>query len=131
MVISEYFATLGERRLEWYLRGLFKAEGERDETDVDRTISSYAFVDLFAGLRASEGGWDVSVWAKNVFDEEARLNLSPTIPVPDYSKVGQLADQATATLDTGYIPGLITCWLRAHWVRRCCCVFDTQSRLGR
>lgn len=102
VVISEYFTGFGERGMEWYLRGLLKAEGEREDTDVDRTISSYAFVDLFTGLRTSEGAWDISLWAKNIFDEEARLNLSPTIPVPDYSKVGQLADQSSATLDTGY-----------------------------
>ena len=40
--------------------------------------------------------------AKNLLDEEARLNLSPTIPVPDYDRAGQPADSATATINTGY-----------------------------
>ncbi|MCX2980440.1 TonB-dependent receptor [Halieaceae bacterium IMCC14734] len=102
VITSEYYTDVGDRDMEWYLRGLFKAEGEREDVDVDRTISGYAFVDVFTGLRSNDGAWDVSLWAKNLLDEEARLNLSPTIPVPDYALAGQPADSATATINTGY-----------------------------
>jgi iron complex outermembrane receptor protein len=101
VIISEYFTSVGEGGWEWYLRGLLKAEDEREDTDTGLEVDSYAFLDLFTGFRSADDRWDVSVWAKNVLDEETVLNYSPTIPVPDYSRVGQIVDEPLATIDTG------------------------------
>jgi outer membrane receptor protein involved in Fe transport len=102
VLTSEYTAELNNGKQEWYLRGLFKAEGEREDAGVDRTLAGYGFIDLFTGLRHGEGRWDVSLWIKNLLDKQARLNLSPTFPVPDYSVIGEIPDGPTATIDTGY-----------------------------
>ena len=34
-------------------------------------FKSYEILDLFVGWRSSNHDWDVSVWAKNVMDEDA------------------------------------------------------------
>ena len=38
-----------------------------------KSTPAYAVVDLFAGLTGNEGGWDLGVYAKNVFDKQAEL----------------------------------------------------------
>ena len=60
-----------------YLRGLFKYTDDRLITDasagignVRREVSSYQTLDLFTGLRSNDFAWDVSLWVKNVTDED-------------------------------------------------------------
>jgi iron complex outermembrane receptor protein len=72
---SEYYYPLDSTEL--YVRGLFKYTDDRINTDasaglynVSRDFESYQTVDLFAGWRSSNYTWDVSVWAKNVTDED-------------------------------------------------------------
>ena len=74
---SEYFMPLESMNFEWYLRGLYKFTGERDNIDASAGIGSvvdefesYNIVNLYTGLRDINGRWDVSVWAKNVLDED-------------------------------------------------------------
>jgi iron complex outermembrane receptor protein len=73
---SEYFIPMDN--MEWYVRGLFKYKDERENTDasagigpVAHTFDDYSTVNVYTGLRAVDARWDVSVWAKNVFDEDA------------------------------------------------------------
>lgn len=72
---SEYYYPLDSTEL--YIRGLFKYTDDRINTDasaglfnVSRDFESYQTLDLFAGWRSSNYTWDVSVWAKNVTDED-------------------------------------------------------------
>ncbi|KAA1194604.1 TonB-dependent receptor [Pseudohalioglobus sediminis] len=74
---SEYFIPL-ENDSEVYVRGLFKYTDERQNTDasaglgqVAETFESYQVLDLFVGWRSSDYSWDISLWGKNVFDEDA------------------------------------------------------------
>jgi len=102
VLMSEYTAQLGGNGLEWYLRGLAKAEDERWDPDVNTDLDSYAVFDVFAGVRTAEQGWDVSLWVKNLFDESARLNTMPTLPLPDYSLAGQVSvTEGPAVVDSG------------------------------
>ena len=57
---SEY--NFPVRTAQGYVRGLFTYFGENDNL----------------GARSDEAGWDVSLWAKNVFDEEVLLNRGGT-----------------------------------------------------
>jgi outer membrane receptor protein involved in Fe transport len=73
---SEYF--LAFENTEWYVRGLYKYTGERDNTDASAGIGAvtdqfdeHHVFNLYTGLRSSDYTWDVSLWAKNLFDEEA------------------------------------------------------------
>jgi outer membrane receptor protein involved in Fe transport len=72
---SEFFVPM--EGMEWYLRGLFKYTDERDNIDASAGINgvtdefdSYSTLNLYTGLRSSDYRWDLSLWAKNVFDED-------------------------------------------------------------
>ena len=65
---TEYLRPLGGN--EAFLRGLFKYNGERELAD-GSNLPGYSFVNLFVGLRNVEQTWEVSLWAKNLFDKEA------------------------------------------------------------
>ena len=72
---SEYFYPL--KSTELYFRGLFKYTDDRLNTDASAGIgnvrsefSSYQTLDLFTGLRSNDFAWDVSLWVKNVTDED-------------------------------------------------------------
>ncbi len=74
---SEYFIPLGNDT-QVYVRGLFKYTDERQNTDASaglgqlaQTFESYEVLDVFLGWRSSDYSWDVSLWGKNVFDEDA------------------------------------------------------------
>lgn len=72
---SEYFYPLESTEL--YLRGLFKYTDDRLNTDASAGIgnvrsefSAYQTLDLFTGLRSNDLAWDVSLWVKNITDED-------------------------------------------------------------
>ena len=72
---SEYFYPL--ESTEVYIRGLFKYTDDRINTDASAGIGpvasdfkSYQLLDLFTGWRSSDFTWDVSLWVKNVTDED-------------------------------------------------------------
>jgi outer membrane receptor protein involved in Fe transport len=73
---SEYYYPIDDTEV--YVRGLFKYTDDRINTEasagtynVDTDFESYQILDLFVGWRSSSYKWDVSVWAKNVTDEDA------------------------------------------------------------
>lgn len=62
---------------EWYLRGLWKFTDDRLNTlasagigSVTEEYHSYNNINLYTGLRASDYSWDVSLWVKNLLDED-------------------------------------------------------------
>jgi iron complex outermembrane receptor protein len=72
---SEYYYPLDSTEI--YLRGLFKYTDDRLNTDasagigmVSEDFESHSVLDLFVGWRSNEFTWDVSLWAKNVTDED-------------------------------------------------------------
>ncbi|MAT92986.1 MAG: TonB-dependent receptor [Halioglobus sp.] len=72
---SEYYYPLDSTEL--YVRGLYKYNDDRLNEDasaglfdVAEEFDAYYVLDLFAGWRSSDYSWDVSVWAKNVTDED-------------------------------------------------------------
>lgn len=74
---SEYYFPLGDAT-ELYVRGLLKYTDDRINTEASAGIGqvaedfeSFTILDLFVGWRSSSASWDVSVWAKNVTDEDA------------------------------------------------------------
>jgi outer membrane receptor protein involved in Fe transport len=74
---SEYYIPVGDAT-EIYFRGLLKYTDDRINTEasagtynVSNDFESYQLLDLFVGWRSSDYRWDVSVWGKNVTDEDA------------------------------------------------------------
>lgn len=72
---SEFFVPFSST--EWYVRGLYKYTDERDNTDASAglgitraTFEDTHVFNLYTGLRSSDYTWDVSLWAKNLFDSD-------------------------------------------------------------
>jgi outer membrane receptor protein involved in Fe transport len=72
---SEYYFPLESTEI--YIRGLYKYTGERDNIaasaglgDVLDEFEDYHRLNLFLGWRSGDYTWDVSVWGKNLFDED-------------------------------------------------------------
>ena len=72
---SEYYFPLESTEI--YVRGLFKYTDDRINTDASAGLGnttdefeSYQTLDMFVGWRSNAFTWDVSVWAKNLTDED-------------------------------------------------------------
>jgi outer membrane receptor protein involved in Fe transport len=71
---------------EGYTRGLYRFVDARATEDLG-TQSAYSTLELYLGVRGEH--WDVSVFARNLFDEEAIRN-------------GSFATQQVRRTNTGY-----------------------------
>lgn len=66
---AEYTLPVGDK-MDGYLRGLFSWRG-KSRTDPNNPyddVRAYGLLNLFGGLRSQDGSWEVSVYAKNLFD---------------------------------------------------------------
>ncbi|WP_395393586.1 TonB-dependent receptor [Novosphingobium sp. BL-8A] len=72
-----------------YVRGLLTYYGKSkgDPTNAYDDVPDYALVNLFAGLRADDGAWEIGFYAKNVFNTTETL----TRTTPLYTGYQQLA----------------------------------------
>ncbi len=66
---SEYSMPIGDS-FEGYVRGLLNYNGKSqgDPTNAFDDVKAYGLVNLFAGVRAQDKGWEVTVYAKNLFN---------------------------------------------------------------
>ncbi|MEE4451426.1 TonB-dependent receptor [Novosphingobium resinovorum] len=88
-VQSEYTAPIGAG-IDGYLRGLTSIYGKSQNDPVNPIddISAYALVNLYAGVRADDGAWDIGFYAKNLFDTDKVLSRGSTAPVSGASVAG-------------------------------------------
>lgn len=61
-----------------YLRGLttWRGKSAGDSINPNDAVKAFALVDLFAGLRAPDNSWEVSLYAKNLLDTQRVLTRS-------------------------------------------------------
>lgn len=66
---AEYTLPVGDK-MDGYLRGLFswKGKSRTDPNNPYDDVRAYGLLNLFGGLRSQDGSWEVSVYAKNLFD---------------------------------------------------------------
>ncbi len=100
VVSSEYFLPVSSLSAEWFVRGLVKAESFRSDLDTGERLGGFGTTDLFTGLRATDAGWEVSLWAKNVFDRVAKTDVSAT-DANGYREI-QVIDPLTIGLTGSY-----------------------------
>lgn len=73
---GDYTVPIGP--IDGYLRFNVNYQGHNPNFGASQVqAEAYALVDLFAGLTGQEGGWDVGVYAKNVFDKKVLLASTP------------------------------------------------------
>jgi len=58
--------------------GTYTPSNSQDPSNTFDNVDSYAMLNLFAGVRDPDGRWEVSLFAKNVFDEQVVLNSGST-----------------------------------------------------
>jgi iron complex outermembrane receptor protein len=74
---SEYVHPVRDG-IDGFVRGLFTYTPEnKNRMEQDFTVDSYGLLNLFAGLRSSDGAWEVSLFAKNALKNETLLDRSP------------------------------------------------------
>lgn len=75
--------------VEGYLRGLatFNGNSKNDPSNPFDDVDAYALFNLFAGLRDPEGGWEIGVFAKNLFDTHRVLTREPTAANVSYQQL--------------------------------------------
>lgn len=68
-VQSEYGMAIGDH-YEGFVRGLvyYAGKSQGDPTSIFDDVEAYALVNLFAGIRAPDKAWEVTLYAKNLFD---------------------------------------------------------------
>jgi len=88
---SEYSVPM--EKFEGYVRGLYKFTDSRANDDIpDGDVTSYGVVNLFAGVRSHDSQWEVSAFAKNLFDKQAEVRRRP-IDAYGYRKVDLLPER--------------------------------------
>ncbi len=89
---SEYRHQLSDN-LDGFLRGLvsYKGKSQGDPTNAWDQVSDYALLNLYAGLRDSDGGWEITAYAKNltktyrVLTRSNTRNFTPVNGAPNFS----------------------------------------------
>jgi|JI10StandDraft_1071094.scaffolds.fasta_scaffold111418_1 iron complex outermembrane receptor protein len=59
---------------EAYVRGLFNYYGAQEDIGQEFEADSYGILNLYVGVSGQDQQWDVSLWAKNLLDDDTRLN---------------------------------------------------------
>lgn len=80
---SEYTVPGIVDGMDGFVRALYKFTGSRhDDFSAVNTnlydgyeLGSYGVWDLYLGLRSQDGAWEVSLWSKNLFNKEAKIDL--------------------------------------------------------
>ena len=62
-------------RFDGFVRGqlTYYGNSQNDPTNIYDDTKAYGLVNLFAGLRDSEGAWEITAYAKSIFDIERVL----------------------------------------------------------
>lgn len=89
-VRAEYSHPLSDR-VDGYLRGLvnWKGKSETDPNNPFDAVDAYALVNLYAGVRAPDGAWEVSLYGKNVTNKVAFVSADG-LPISGRTVAGSI-----------------------------------------
>jgi iron complex outermembrane receptor protein len=104
-ITSEYRVPVSDR-MDGYLRGLLNFNGNSrvDPTNIYDDVDSYGLLNLYAGVRDVDGAWEVSLFAKNLF--ETTKTLTRTDPL--FTSYRNAAAGFAATTATSTYTGVTT-----------------------
>lgn len=72
---SEYILPLSGQDAEAYVRGLVNYQPDNDNFATGFERDSYTLLNLYGGVRSASGAWDITLWVKNVLDEDTILTM--------------------------------------------------------
>lgn len=73
---SEYQHPVTDR-ITGFIRGLLNYTPTNPNAEPNFTVPGYALVNLYLGLRADDGAWEVSAFARNLFNARRAVDISP------------------------------------------------------
>jgi iron complex outermembrane receptor protein len=87
-VQSEYSLPLTSH-VDGYVRGLLNYFGKSQNDPANQLddIKAYSLVNLYAGIRAPDGGWEIALYAKNIFDTERVLSRAANPATVGYQQL--------------------------------------------
>ncbi|CAN7358410.1 TonB-dependent receptor [Phenylobacterium sp. LjRoot225] len=77
---SEYAAPVTDK-LDAFVRGNFTYYPDNPNSSQGVVIDKYSLLNLFAGVRDPENGWEVSLFANNLLNTRQVLSINPVAPV--------------------------------------------------
>jgi iron complex outermembrane receptor protein len=97
---TEYTHPVGEN-MDGFFRGLATYIPENTRVESFFTANSYTLVNLYGGIRSHDGAWELSIFAKNVFNTEEQTDsgsiaLSSGISAPEV--LGHASGYTSATM---------------------------------
>ncbi len=96
---------------EFYVRPLLTYMGNRKDRLAPRqAFSDYVMVNLYAGLRAEDGTWDVSLWVKNLSD----VDRDNVFSIPAAHAIGGESNFTRALLVPPRLIGATLTWNFGH-----------------
>ena len=96
---TDYWHPIGD--MEGFLRAQVSFYGDSNNVVLNAydDVDAYQVVNVFAGIRSAEGTWEVSAYAKNLFDEDVYVGRSTRQSTESYRST---ATGQTPTLDSDY-----------------------------
>jgi iron complex outermembrane receptor protein len=65
-----------------FVRALYTFQSGRSDDTVDNSVfdtSSYGVFNIFLGVRDTQNAWEVTAWAKNLFDHQQLVRIGAEI----------------------------------------------------
>lgn len=111
-VQSEYKLAVSSK-VDGFVRGLLNYSGKSqgDPANNFDDVGAFALLNMYAGIRAPDGGWEVSLFAKNIFDTTKVLTRTTPLFTAYQQITGFTATGATtaaATYTSPYTGGTVT-----------------------
>jgi iron complex outermembrane receptor protein len=77
---GEYARPVSEK-MDGYIRGLFtyRPETDGDPNNTFDSVDGFGLLNLYGGVRSRDGGWEVALYAKNIFNTVKVLTADPAI----------------------------------------------------
>ena len=97
---SEYNAPISPS-VDGFARGLltFNGASRNDPANAIDDVDAYALTNLYAGIRDPDGAWEVSLFAKNLFDVNRVVSRNPFV-ASGAVQIGRSAGQINSTYRT-------------------------------
>ena len=98
---SEYSQPIGN--LDGFVRGLvsYNGKSQGDPNNAFDDVSAYALVNLYAGVRAPDRGWEITLYAKNLFDTNKVLTRTDPLST-SYQQLSPSFVASAATYTSSY-----------------------------
>lgn len=102
-VQSEYNAPISDQ-MDGFVRGNFVYYPDNPNSSQGFVIDKYSLLNMFAGIRSPDNGWEVSLFANNLLNTQQILSINPVAPVSSGNVAGVFGAPAAGYQQISYTP---------------------------